>query len=64
MSRHESSAGNTAAGPKRVTMLRVERFVRSSLWLVPVACLVVGVLVAVATLAVDRATNYELSRTA
>jgi uncharacterized membrane protein len=40
--------------------MRLERFVRSSLWLLPVACLAAGALLAVGTLAVDRATNYHL----
>src|SRR4051812_48310920 len=43
-----------------MSTLRFQRFVRSSLWLLPVGCLVAGALLAVATLAVDRATGYGL----
>ncbi|WP_343907578.1 DUF2254 domain-containing protein [Nocardioides aquiterrae] len=43
-----------------MSILRLQRFVRSSMWLLPVGCLIVGVLLAVATLAVDRATGYGL----
>src|SRR4051794_7502518 len=39
---------------------RVQQFVRSSLWLLPLGCLVVGALLAIGTLAVDRATDYGL----
>ncbi|MEV1281650.1 DUF2254 domain-containing protein [Modestobacter sp. NPDC049651] len=41
-------------------MLRLQRFVRSSLWLLPLGCLAAGVLLAVGALAVDRATGYRL----
>src|SRR3954464_13324022 len=40
--------------------LRPQRSVRSSLWLLPLGCLAVGALLAVGTLAVDRATDYQL----
>ncbi|WP_245159061.1 DUF2254 domain-containing protein [Blastococcus sp. TF02A-35] len=40
--------------------MRFRHFVRTSLWLLPLSCLVAGVLVVVGTLAVDRATDYRL----
>jgi uncharacterized membrane protein len=40
--------------------LRLERTVRSSLWLLPMVCLIAGALLAIGTLAVDRATDYKL----
>src|SRR5690242_5349181 len=40
--------------------LRLQRFVRTSLWLLPLGCVAAGGLLAVGTLAVDRATNYGL----
>ncbi|SHF84960.1 DUF2254 domain-containing protein [Geodermatophilus nigrescens] len=43
-----------------MSRLRFQRFIRSSLWLLPVLCLAAGVLLVVATLAVDRATGYRL----
>jgi uncharacterized membrane protein len=43
-----------------MSTLRLQRFIRSSLWLLPVGCLVAGALLAVGTLAVDRATAYRL----
>jgi uncharacterized membrane protein len=43
-----------------LSRLRFQRFVRSSLWLLPVGCLVAGVVLAVGTLAVDRLTGYQL----
>ncbi|MGY1665715.1 DUF2254 domain-containing protein [Geodermatophilus sp. SYSU D00696] len=43
-----------------MSRLRLQRFVRTSLWLLPVGCLAAGALLAVGTLAVDRATGYGL----
>jgi uncharacterized membrane protein len=43
-----------------MTILRLQRFVRTSLWLLPLACLAAGALLAIGTLAVDRATDYRL----
>ena len=60
MNRDESANRGGAAGPQRMSALRLQRFVRTSLWLVPIACLVAGVLLAVGTLAVDRATGHGL----
>src|SRR3954464_783967 len=40
--------------------LRLQRLRGASLWLLPLACLVVGALLAIGTLAVDRATDYGL----
>ena len=40
--------------------LRLQRFVRTSLWLLPLGCVAAGGLLAVGTLAVDRATDYRL----
>src|SRR3954453_8163205 len=48
------------AGLQRMSTLRLQRFVRSSLWLLPIGCLVGGALLAIGTLAVDRATDYRL----
>src|SRR3954469_12299791 len=46
--------------PHRVSMLRLPRFVRTRLWLLPIGCLAAGALLAIGTLAVDRATGYRL----
>ena len=43
-----------------MSTLRLQRFVRTSLWLPPLGCLAAGALLAVGTLAVDRATDYRL----
>ncbi|MGY1730036.1 DUF2254 domain-containing protein [Geodermatophilus sp. SYSU D01045] len=43
-----------------MSWLRLQRFVRTSMWLLPVGCLAAGALLAVGTLAVDRATGYRL----
>jgi uncharacterized membrane protein len=43
-----------------MNMLRLQRFVRSSLWLLPLGCLAAGALLVIGTLAVDRATGYRL----
>src|SRR5688500_15743826 len=43
-----------------MNMLRLQRFVRSSLWLLPLGCLAAGALLVMGTLAVDRATGYRL----
>ncbi|RZS91183.1 putative membrane protein [Motilibacter rhizosphaerae] len=43
-----------------MSVLRVQRFVRTSMWLLPVACLAVGILLALGTLEIDRATSYDL----
>ena len=39
---------------------RLFHHVRTSLWFVPVACVVAGVLLSTVTLAVDRAGDYEV----
>ncbi|MGY1782825.1 DUF2254 domain-containing protein [Geodermatophilus sp. SYSU D01036] len=43
-----------------MSWLRLQRFVRTSLWLLPIGCLAAGALLVVGTLAVDRATGYRL----
>src|SRR4051794_23222613 len=43
-----------------MSTLRLQRFVRTSLWLLPIGCLAAGALLAIGTLAVDRATGYRL----
>jgi uncharacterized membrane protein len=43
-----------------MNMLRLQRFVRSSMWLLPIVCLIAGALIGLGTLAVDRATDYGL----
>lgn len=43
-----------------MSKLRLQRFVRSSMWLLPIGCLVAGAVLAVGALAVDRLTNYQL----
>jgi uncharacterized membrane protein len=43
-----------------MSRLRLQRFVRTSLWLLPIGCLAAGAGLAVVTLAVDRATDYRL----
>ena len=43
-----------------MSTLRLQRFVRTSMWLLPIGCLAAGALLAVVTLAVDRATGYRL----
>jgi len=43
-----------------MSTLRLQRFVRTSLWLLPLGCVAAGGLLAVGTLAVDRATDYRL----
>src|SRR3954452_24147580 len=60
MNRYESAIGGKGAGLQRMSLLRLQRFVRSSLWILPLGCLAAGALLAVATLAVDRATDYRL----
>jgi uncharacterized membrane protein len=60
MNRYESAGNGGAAGLQRMSMLRLQRFVRSSMWLLPIGCLIAGALLAVATLAVDRVTGYGL----
>src|SRR3954469_7406839 len=60
MNRYESAIGGKGAGLQRMSMLRLQRFVRSSMWLLPIGCLAAGALLAVGTLAVDRATGYGL----
>ena len=39
---------------------RQVRSIRTSLWFVPVACVVAGVVLSTATLALDRAAGYEI----
>src|SRR3954452_20638271 len=60
MNRYESAIGGKGAGLQRMSMLRLQRFVRSSMWLLPIGCLIAGAVLAVGTLAVDRATGYGL----
>jgi uncharacterized membrane protein len=43
-----------------MSTMRLQRFVQTSLWLLPLACLAAGALLVIATLAVDRATDYRL----
>ncbi|MGY1640119.1 DUF2254 domain-containing protein [Geodermatophilus sp. SYSU D00703] len=43
-----------------MSRIRLQHSIRSSLWLLPVGCLAAGALLAVGTLAVDRATDYRL----
>ncbi len=43
-----------------MSILRFQRFVQTSLWLLPLGCLAAGALLAIGTLAVDRATDYRL----
>src|SRR4051794_4469613 len=43
-----------------MSTLRLQRFLRGSMWVLPLACLAVGVLLVIATLAIDRATDYRL----
>ncbi|MGY1663758.1 DUF2254 domain-containing protein [Geodermatophilus sp. SYSU D00705] len=43
-----------------MSRLRLQLFLRSSMWLLPIGCLAAGALLAVGTLAVDRATDYRL----
>ena len=43
-----------------MSTVRLQRFVRTSLWLLPLGCLAAGALLAIGTLAVDRATDYRL----
>ncbi|MGY1830247.1 DUF2254 domain-containing protein [Geodermatophilus sp. SYSU D01180] len=43
-----------------MSWLRLQRFVRTSLWLLPIGCLAAGALLVVGTLAVDQATGYRL----
>ena len=43
-----------------MSTLRLQRFVRSSMWLLPIGCLIAGAVLAVGTLAVDRLTGYQL----
>jgi uncharacterized membrane protein len=60
MNRNQSAIGGGTAGSQRMSMLRLQRFVRSSMWLLPIGCLIAGALLVVGTLAVDRATGYGL----
>ncbi len=43
-----------------VTLYKVYSNIRSSLWLIPVACVLVGAFISLATIAVDRKTDYQL----
>jgi uncharacterized membrane protein len=43
-----------------MNVLRLQRFVRNSLWLLPLGCFAAGALLVIGTLAVDRATDYGL----
>jgi hypothetical protein len=43
-----------------VNVSRQIRSIRTSLWFVPVVCVVVGVVISTATLAADRAGGYDL----
>jgi uncharacterized membrane protein len=40
--------------------LRIQRFVRTSLWLLPLLCILAGALLVLLTLALDRASGYQL----
>src|SRR4051794_13372368 len=44
----------------RMSTLRLQRSVRTTLWLLPIGCLAAGALLAIGTLTVDRATGYRL----
>jgi uncharacterized membrane protein len=54
------SGPQPAVPPPHEHTLRLQRFVPTSLWLLPLGCLAAGALLAVGALAVDRATNYQL----
>lgn len=56
--------GPSMALRRRMSTLRIERFVRTSIWLLPVGCLAGGTLVAVATLALGRSTKTGWCRRA
>jgi uncharacterized membrane protein len=43
-----------------MSLYKLYRSVRSSLWLIPVLCVLVGASISFATIAVDRATDYDL----
>ncbi len=43
-----------------MSTLRLQRFVRSSMWLLPIGCLIAGAVLVLGTLAVDRLTGYQL----
>jgi uncharacterized membrane protein len=43
-----------------VKLLRLFRHIRSSLWFVPVVCVLAGVLLSYGTIAIDRANGYDL----
>ncbi len=44
----------------RMSLFKVFASVRSSLWLIPVLCVLVGGLISLTTIAIDRANNYTL----
>ncbi len=44
----------------KITVFKMYSRVRSSLWLVPVLCVLVGVAVSLTTLAIDRVNDYQL----
>src|ERR1700710_121696 len=44
----------------RMTLYKAYTNVRSSLWLIPVLCVLAGAAISFATIAVDRATDYDL----
>ncbi len=44
----------------KMTLYKVYTNVRSSLWLVPVLCVLLGALISLGTIALDRANNYKL----
>src|SRR3954451_21574569 len=61
MSRRSANRSRRSRGTHaRLTTMRAQRSIRSSLWLLPLCCVVAGVLLAIATIAVDRATDYRL----
>src|SRR3954469_587568 len=63
-SRHASTAVRSRKRGQRdhhsMSTLRLQRFVRTTMGLLPIGCLAAGALLAVGTLAVDRATGYRL----
>ncbi|MEP7179042.1 MAG: DUF2254 domain-containing protein [Pseudonocardiales bacterium] len=44
----------------RTRLYKLYTSVRSSLWLIPVLCVLIGAAISFATIALDRATNYDL----
>jgi hypothetical protein len=44
----------------KMSLYKVVLSARSSLWLIPVLCVLLGAMVSFATIALDRANDYEL----